>query len=116
AWPARDRRDDRRARRRGGRDPRRARCRRSAGGHDRAVLLRQRPLPREPQLAGRRGDLLRGQLEGRARGDAKRYNPGFHRDGDTRFEATVRVDTTRATGPDVVALLERALTYLTERV
>lgn len=54
--------------------------------------------------------------KGFERGDAKRYNPGFHRDGDTRFEATVRVDTTRATGPDIVALLERALTYLTERV
>jgi len=53
---------------------------------------------------------------GVARGDASHYNPGFHRDGDTRFEASVRVDTTRATGPDVVALLDDALTYLTAQI
>lgn len=48
------------------------------------------------------------------RGDASRYNPGFHHEGDTRFEASVRVDATRATGPDIVALLGHALDYLAE--
>lgn len=52
---------------------------------------------------------------GFTRGDGSRFNPGFYRDGDTRFEASLRIDTTRATGPDVVALLDHALSYLVER-
>lgn len=52
--------------------------------------------------------------KGFERGDASRFNPGFRRDGDTRFQASVRIDTERATGPDIVVLLGHALNYLTE--
>jgi len=49
---------------------------------------------------------------GFVRGDAKHFNPGFHRDGDTRLEATARVDLERATAVEVVELLGAALQYL----
>ncbi|GAA1730533.1 hypothetical protein GCM10009793_29200 [Brachybacterium phenoliresistens] len=45
-------------------------------------------------------------------GDGKTFNPGFYRDGDTRFEVSARIDTLRATGPDVVAQLGHALRHL----
>ena len=57
---------------------------------------------------------LRCEEPGFERGDGSRHNPGFYRDGDTRFEASLRIDTARATGPDAVALLGHALDYLTE--
>jgi hypothetical protein len=49
---------------------------------------------------------------GFVRGDAKHFDPGFRRDGDTRLEATARVDLERATAADVVELLGAALQYL----
>lgn len=39
-------------------------------------------------------------------------NPGFHGDGDLRFEALAALDFTRLSAPDVVELLDHTLTYL----
>ena len=66
-----------------------------------------------PSVKGNWAEIV---AKGFERGDASRYNPGYHREGDTRFEASVRVDATRATGPDIVALLGHALDYLAESV
>ena len=78
---------------------------------DRAELLSS------PISSGRpavKGDWTEIVAKGFERGDASRYNPGFHREGDTRFEASVRGDATWATGPDIVALLGHALDFLAE--
>lgn len=78
---------------------------------DRAALLRA------PTGSGRpsaKCDWEEIVAKGFVGGDALRHNPGFHRDGDTRFEAPVRVDALRAKGADIVALLGHALDYLTE--
>lgn len=74
------------------------------------LLARARGVGR-PAAKGDWGEIVQKGFE---RGDGSRYNPGFYRDGDTRFEASLRIDTARATGPDVVALLGHALDYLTE--
>lgn len=74
------------------------------------LVIRARGVGR-PAAKGEWGEIVQKGFE---RGDGSRYNPGFYRDGDTRFEASLRIDTARATGPDVVALLGHALDYLTE--
>ncbi|TDP79291.1 hypothetical protein DEU31_1663 [Brachybacterium sp. AG952] len=79
---------------------------------ERAELLVLAKRSGRPTAKGDWGEIVQKGFE---RGDGSRYNPGFHRDGDTRFEASLRIDTTRATGPDVVALLGHALAYLRER-
>lgn len=78
---------------------------------DRAGLLLTDKGSGRPSAKGDWAEIVEKGFE---RGDASRYNPGFRRDGDTRFEASVRIDTTQATGPDIVALLGHALDYLTE--
>lgn len=80
---------------------------------DRAELLLVRKGSGRPSAKGDWAEIVE---RGFLRGDGSRFNPGFYRDGDTRFEASLRIDTTHATGPDVVALLDHALTYLVERV
>ena len=74
------------------------------------LLIRARGAGR-PAAKGDWGEIVHKGFE---RGDGSRYNPGFYRDGDTRFEASLRIDTSLATGPDVVALLGHALDYLAE--
>lgn len=59
-----------------------------------------------------KGDWTEIVEHGFQRGDASHFNPGFYRDGDTRLQATARIDTSRATGAEVVALLGHALRYL----
>lgn len=78
---------------------------------DRAGLLLNSKGSGRPSAKGDWWEIVE---KGFVRGDSSRYNPGFRRDGDTRFEASVRLDTTRATGPDIVALLDHALRFLTE--
>lgn len=80
---------------------------------DRADLLLSTKGPGRPSAKGDWEEIVE---KGFVRGDGSRFNPGFYRDGDTRFEASVRIDITRASGPDVVALLDHALTYLIARV
>jgi hypothetical protein len=83
--------------------------------HLRKVDPRSSALLSSSRASGRpaaKGDWAEIVKHGFGRGDAKRFNPGFYRDGDLRFEAQAKVDTSQATGPDVVALLGHALRYL----
>lgn len=59
-----------------------------------------------------RGDWNEIVQRGFVRGDAKFFNPGFQRDGDTRLKAAVRVDVARATAADVTELIREVLRYL----
>lgn len=78
---------------------------------DRAELLLSPTGSGRPSVKGDWEEIV---AKGFVRGDASRFNPGFHREGDTRFMASVRIDTTRVTGPDIVALLSQALAYVAE--
>ncbi|MBP2410214.1 hypothetical protein [Brachybacterium fresconis] len=79
----------------------------------RAGLLSSARGTGRPTKKGNWADIVE---KGFRHGDASQYNPGFYRDGDRRFEASARIDTSRATGPDLVALLDHALVYLTEQL
>lgn len=79
----------------------------------RATLISSKKPSGRPTAKGDWSEIVE---RGFRRGDATFFNPGFHRDGDTRFEATARIDTSKASGPDVVALLCHALRYLVSAV
>lgn len=64
-----------------------------------------------PRRKGNWNDIIEKGFES---GDAKNYNPGFHRDRDTRFEAMAQVDLSQASGVVVESLLTLGLDYLAE--